>query len=93
MVVLAYYSKKKKAAEEGIIEDLGYKRQYIRFIILFFINILIIVESYLIIYDVIVNYIDLIYLSSCLLIDLCYSFNHTVYKVTFKIFCKKKIRR
>ena len=90
VVVLAYYSKKKKAAEEGIIEDLGYKRQYIRFIILFFINILIIVESYLIIFDVISNYIDLIYLSSCLLIDLCYSFNHTVYKVTLKIFCKKK---
>ena len=90
VVVLAYYSKKKQATEEGIIEDLGYKKQYIRFIILFFINILIIVESYLIIYDVIVNYIDLIYLCSCLVIDLGYCINYTVYKVTLKIFCKKQ---
>ena len=90
VVILAYYSKKKKAAEEGIIEDLGYKKQYIRFLILLFINVLMVVESYLIIYDVITNYIDLIYLCSCLVVDLGYNINYTVYKVTMSIFCKKK---
>ena len=91
VVILAYYSKKKKAAEEGAIEDLGYKRQFIRFLILLFINVLMVVESYLIIYDVIVNYTDLIYLISCLIVDLGYSINYTVIKVTSYIFCKKTI--
>jgi len=91
IAVLIYYAKKKKAAEEGSIEDLGYKKQYIRFIVLFFVNVLIIVEIYLIIYDSLIGNYDLIYLFSCLIIDLCYSINSTVINETKKIFCRNKI--
>lgn len=90
-VVLAYFSKKKKAAEEGAIEDLGYKNQYIRFFILFFINILFITESYLIIFDKLLWSIDFIYLCSCLVVDLGYSINSTVINETRRIFCKLRI--
>ena len=92
IVVLIYYAKKKKAAEEGSIEDLGYKKQYIRFIVLFFVNILIIVEIYLIIYDALIGNYDLIYLFSCLIIDLCYSINSTVINETLKIFCRNRAK-
>lgn len=89
-VVLAYFSKKKKAAEEGIIEDLGYKKQYIRFLLIFFTNILFILELFLIIYDYLPGNIDFIYLFSCLIIDIVYSFNSTVRRATKSIFCKKR---
>ena len=90
-VVLAYFSKKKQAVEAGIIEDLGYKKQYIRFLIIFFINILYIIEIFLIIYDKLPGNIDFIYLCSCLVIDLGYSINSTVIRGIKKIFCKNKI--
>ena len=90
-VVLAFFSKKKQAADAGIIEDLGYKRQFIRFLIIFFINILFILETFLIIYDVLPGNIDFIYLCSCLVVDLCYSINSTVINETKKIFCRNNI--
>ena len=91
VVVLTYFSKKKKSAEEGTIEDLGYKRQFIRFLIIFFINILFILEIFLIIYDLLPGNIDFIYLCSCLVVDLCYSINSNVINETKKIFCKNRI--
>ena len=91
VVVLAFFSKKKQAAEAGIIEDLGYKRQFVRFIIIFFINILFILESFLIIYNKLPGNIDFIYLCSCLVVDLCYSINSTVINETSKIFCRNRI--
>ena len=93
VVVLAHYVKKKKEAESGAIEDLGYKQKCIRFLILFFINILMIVEQFLIVYkklnDIGLN-TDLVYLISCLVIDLCYSINDIVVKETLRIICRKK---
>ena len=71
---------------------MGYKKQYIRFIVLFFVNILIIVEIYLIIYDSLIGNYDLIYLFSCLIIDLCYSINSTVINETLKIFCRNRAK-
>ena len=47
VVLLVYFSKKKKEVESGKIEDYGYKEKFIRFLILFFINILFIIESFL----------------------------------------------
>ena len=38
-VVLSYLTKKIKEAKEGLIEDLGYKKQLIRFIFIFILNI------------------------------------------------------
>ena len=45
VVVMVHISKKSKQAKEGKIEDLGYERQLIRFIIIFFINLIAIAVS------------------------------------------------
>ena len=90
VVLLAYFSKKKKEVESGKIEDYGYKEKFIRFLILFFINILFITESFLIIYEKLPGNVDFIYLCSCLVVDLCYSINSNVIKETKKLFCRKK---
>ena len=73
----------------GIIEDLDYGHHHTKIIIMFFVNSLTIVESYLIIYDKLpYEYVDLIYLSTCLIIDLYYTINKIIIKETMKIFCK-----
>jgi len=93
IVVLIHYVKKRKEAESGAIEDLGYKQKWIRFLVLFFINILMIVEQFLIIYKILKKIglnNDLVYLISCLIIDLCYSTNDIVVKETLRIICRKK---
>ena len=94
IVVMIHYVKKKKQAESGTIEDLGYKAKWVRFLVLFFINILMIVEQFLIVYkklnDIGLN-TDLVYLISCLIIDLCYSINDIVINETLRIICRKKM--
>ena len=90
VVLLVYFSKKKKEVESGKIEDYGYKEKFIRFLILFFVNILFITESFLIIYEKLPGNVDFIYLCSCLVVDLCYSINSNVIKETKKLFCRKK---
>lgn len=92
VVLLVYFSKKKKEVESGKIEDYGYKEKFIRFLILFFINILFIIESFLIIYEKLPGNVDFIYLCSCLVVDLCYSINSNVIKETKKLFCRKKTK-
>jgi len=90
IVVLSYISKKSKEAKAGIIEDLGYSKQLIRFLFIFFINIIAIVVSGIIInFDFLTEYNHIIYLLVCFIIDLCYSINKTVYIETVKLFCKK----
>ena len=91
VVVMAHYSKKKKQAKEGTIEDLGYEKTLIRFIIIFFINIIAIAVSGIIMnFKLLRNYDEIIYLIVCFVIDLCYSMNKTVYIETVKLFCKQK---
>ena len=89
-MLLVYFSKKKKEAEEGKIDDYGYRRQFIRFLIIFFVNMIFVTESLLIIYDFLPGNVDFIYLCSCLVVDLCYSINSNVIKETSKIFCRKR---
>ena len=48
------------------------------------------IESFLIIYDKMPSdYIDLIYVISCLLLDLYYAINKIIIKETMRIFCIK----
>ena len=90
IVVMAHISKKNKEAKAGIIEDLGYERQLIRFLFIFFINIIAIAVSGIIMNFKLLKDIDeIIYLVVCFAIDLCYSVNKTVYVETVKLFCKK----
>lgn len=90
IVVMAHISKKNKEAKAGIIEDLGYERQLIRFLFIFFINIIAIAVSGIIMnFKLLKETDEIIYLVVCFAIDLCYSVNKTVYVETAKLFCKK----
>ena len=90
IVVMAHISKKNKEAKAGIIEDLGYERQLIRFLFIFFINIIAIAVSGIIMnFKLMKKSDEIIYLVVCFAIDLCYSVNKTVYVETVKLFCKK----
>ena len=90
IVAMTHISKKNKQAKAGIIEDLGYDKQLIRFLFIFFINIIAIVVSGVIMnFQLIKDYDEIIYLVVCFVIDLCFSINKTVYMETLKIFCKK----
>jgi hypothetical protein len=74
--------RKKEKAEEGMIEDLDYGRHYTKILLMFIVNSLAFIDSYLIIYDklpVPYEYIDLVYISVCLLIDIYYTFNKITY--------------
>lgn len=92
IVVMNYISKKNRDAQAGLIEDLGYKKQLIRFVFIFFLNLLAIASSSIFlvfeVFDPKTN--QSIYLATCFIIDLCYSINKTVYKETLKIFCRKE---
>ena len=88
--LLAYFFKKKKEASKGETEDLNYGKNFTKFLLMSIINTITFVESYLIIFNIIpIKYIDIIYLSTCLVIDLVYNINDITIKETTKIFCKK----
>ena len=73
----------------GLIEDLDYGHHHTKISVMLFINTLTFIESYLIIYDKIpFDNVDLIYLLTCLIIDLYYTINKIIIKETMKIFCK-----
>ena len=89
IVLLIFMSKKQQQASVGIIEDLDYGHHNVKIVLMFLINSFMFVESYLIIYDKIpADFIDLIYLISCFLVDLYYTINKIIIKETMKIFCK-----
>ena len=92
IVIMAYISKKKKEVKAGIIEDsINYEKQLIRFLFIFFINIIALaISSTIMNYKLLDEYDGIIYLVICFAIDLCYSINNTVYAETLRIFCKKK---
>ena len=87
-ILLIYLTIKKTEETLGLIEDLDYGHHRTKIVIMLFINSFTFVESYLIIYDIIENNVDLIYLLTCLIIDLYYTINKIIIKETMKIFCK-----
>ena len=90
VVLLIFLSQKKKKAELGIIEDLDYGHHHLKIILMFILNSMMFIESFLIIYDKMPSdYIDLIYVISCLLLDLYYAINKIIIKETMRIFCIK----
>ena len=96
IILLVYVSGKKREASKGLIEDLDYGHHFIRILLMFFVNMLTFIEQYLIIYDVLEGLhidIDLLYLTTCLIIDLFYTMNKTIYEETLKIFCHKNINK
>ena len=89
--LVVFICQRKKDAESGLIEDLDYKRNSLRIFVLFLLNVATFLESYLIVFKKLGGIkADLVYLTTCLLIDLYNSINRIVYIETIKIFCKKK---
>ena len=92
-ILLIYMFNKKEKADKGKIEDLDYDYHFSKILLMFIVNSLAFIDSYLIIYDKLPvpdDYIDLVYLSICLIVDFYYTFNKIIYKETIKIFCSKK---
>ena len=94
IIPLNYISHKKKEVKNGLIDDLNYSHHFNRILITLLLNILTFVVSFLIIYDKFPgDYVDLIYLVTCLVVALFNCLNEEVYKETLKIFCKKKYNK
>ena len=87
-ILILFIYKKKQQANLGLIEDLDYGHHYMKTLLMFFFNSALFIESYLIIYNKIkIENIDIIYLTTCLFVDLSYTINKTTIKETLKIFC------
>ena len=83
---------RKEEIEKEMLNENDYEHDLNRMIIIFITNTLFYVESFLIIYDKLPvpdKYIDLVYIITCLIINLIYTINKVVIKETKKIFCKK----
>ena len=85
--LLIYLSEKIKEVAIGKIIDLDYGRHYSKILLMFLTNGLILFATILIINDIVSDGADLLYISTCLVVDLVYSINESVYKMTLKLFC------
>ena len=100
VVVISHISRKRREARAGLIQDLGYGNQLLRFSLIISVNIIAIVFSGVVLnfnkkfgitgkrYD----YCLMVSLIICFLIQLCFMINKTVYIETLKLFCKKKYK-
>ena len=91
LFLLIYLTKKKNEASLGIIEDLDYKHHHTKIVLMLIFNSAIFIESYLIVFDKFPNYdyVDLVYLITCLIILLYYTINKIIIKETMRILCRK----
>ena len=90
--LLQLISKKRKQSSLGLIEDLVYKYHHLKIVIMFIVNLIFFVESFLIIHDTLTlnsEIIDLIYIFTCLLVLLFYTINKIIIKESLKILCPK----
>ena len=86
-VIILNLAIKKGEMEKQIIDtDTDYEHDLCRMILMFFANSFLYIESFLIVYDILV--IDLYYLISCFIINLIYSINPIVISETKKLFCE-----
>ena len=89
--ILIYLFRKRNKAQDGTFEFLSYHHYFNTILIKLIINAATFIESYLIIYDKLPDdYVDLIYVSTCFLVDLNITLNEEVIKETKKIFCPKQ---
>ena len=94
IILIKYLFRKIKEIEKGITEDYDYKHNFKKAIIVTLLNIIIFLESYLIIFGILKEEkADIIYLSTLLLISLFNCCNETVIKEAMKIFCKNKYKQ
>ena len=95
IVLIINICKRKQDIEKHELNNNNYEHDLNRVIIIFVINTIIYVETFLIMnIDVGENngvYIDFVYLITCFIINLIYTINKLVINETKKIFCKKLI--
>lgn len=87
---------KKEDIEKGMINENDYEHNLSRMILMSLANTIIYVEQFLIVYDKLPvpdEYIDLVYIVTCLIINLIYAINKIVIKETKKIFCKHLLKQ
>ena len=90
VIILNMVRKKDKIKES--MNDTDYEHHLFKIILMFIANSFLYIESFLILYDklpVTNDYIDLVYLVTCLIVDLIYSINRKVILESKKLFCKK----
>ena len=90
VIILNMVRKKDKIKDSMI--DTDYEHHLFKIILMLVANSLLYIESFLILYDKLPvpdDYIDLVYLVTCLLVNLIYSINRKVILETKKLFCKK----
>lgn len=90
-VVILNTALKKEEIEKGMLNQNDYEHDLYRMILLTFANTLIYVESFLIVWDKLPvpdEFIDLVYIITCLIINLIYAINKLVIQETKNIFCK-----
>ena len=100
VVVILHISKKRREAKAGLIQDLGYGNQLLRFSLIFSVNIIAcvfagVVVNFAVNFNMTEGYYRfclIFFLVICFLIQLCFTINKTVYRETIKIFCKKKYK-
>ena len=100
VVVISHISRKRREARAGLIQDLGYGNQLLRFSLIFSVNIIAIVFSGIVltfykefgIKKEQYQYFGIVSLVICFLIQLCFMINKTMYLESLKIFCKKKYK-
>ena len=95
VIIINICLRKEEIEKEMANEDYS-ERDLKRIILIFIANSFIFVESFLIIHDkmpVPDDYIDLVYIITCLLINLIYAINKIVIRETKRIFCKNLFRK
>ena len=101
VIVIMHISRKRKEAKVGLIQDLGYGNQLLRFSLIFTVNIIAIIFAGIVVnfsenffpkkkqFD---DYCVIIFLIICFLIQLCFMINKTVYKKYEEIDDETKIK-
>ena len=95
IIIINICLRKEEIEKEMASEDYS-EHDLKRIILIFIANSIIYVESFLIIHDkmpVDDDYIDLVYIITCLLINLIYAINKIVIRETKRIFCKKLFQK
>ena len=93
VVVIINMIIKNDSLDENIMNNDDNESSLMRIILIFFANSIFFIESFLLIYDKLSvpdDFIDLVYLTTCLLVNLVYAINKKVIKETKKLFCKCK---
>ena len=91
-IIILNIAIRKEQIEKDMANESALEHELIRMILMTIANIIMYIESFLIVWDKLPvpdEYIDLVYIITCLIINFIYAINSLVIQETKKIFCKK----